>query len=78
MTHEEKINYMRIACQLSDLNMPPKLMDKMVSCYELVIKKEGKANISDIVKLNTEVEKRHYVEPQPEENDATNTPKPER
>lgn len=58
MTHEEKINYMRIATGIVGYGFDNKGLDLLVSIYELVIEKQGKSDLSDVVKIESEVKKR--------------------
>lgn len=58
MTHEEKINYMRIAAGICALGFTQKQLDLLVSLYELVIEKQGKANLEDAIGIESEVKKR--------------------
>ena len=58
MTHEEKINYMRIAAGIAQLGFDNHHLDKLVSLYEYVIEKEGDGNLRDIARIEVEVEKR--------------------
>jgi hypothetical protein len=58
MTHEEKINYMRIAAGICCLGFTNDQLDKLVSLYELVIKKEGKSSLEDAIRIEEEVKER--------------------
>lgn len=58
MTHEEKINYMKIAAGIVGYGFDKKGLDMLVSLYDLVTKHEGDTDVKQIVKVQTEVEKR--------------------
>jgi hypothetical protein len=58
MTHEEKINYMRIATGIVGYGFDNKGLDILVSLYELVIEKQGKTDIDTICEVECEVKKR--------------------
>lgn len=58
MTHEEKIDYMRIATGIVGYGFDNKGLDLLVSIYELVIEKQGKSDLLDVVKIESEVKKR--------------------
>lgn len=58
MTHEEKITYMKIATNMSGYGFQLKDLDMLVSLYELVIEKQGDADIKSIVKVQVEVKNR--------------------
>lgn len=61
MTHEEKINYMRIAAGVAGFGIKNEHLDLLVSIYELILEKRGKGNINDIVDVEGEVKKRAEV-----------------
>ena len=58
MTHEQKINYMKIACGVVGYAFDPKGLDLLVSLYELVIEKQGSSDLNDIAKVEVEVKQR--------------------
>jgi len=58
MTHEEKINYMRIATGIVGYGFDPKGLDMLVSIYELVIEKQGKTDLKMICDIESEVKER--------------------
>ena len=61
MTHDEKINYMRIAAGIACFGFSNEQLDKLVSLYEMVIKKKGGGTISDVVDIEHEVKNRSDV-----------------
>jgi hypothetical protein len=61
MTHEEKINYMRISAGICGFSIQNKHLDLLVSLYELTCKKEGNARLDDIVTVEMEVKNRDDV-----------------
>jgi len=58
LTHEEKINYMRIACNIAGFGFNEKHTDSLVCIYENVISKGGAGSLEDIAKIETQVKKR--------------------
>ena len=62
MTHEEKINYMRIAAGICSFGFKNEHLDLLVSLYELTMKKEGKTALDDIVDVELAVKKRAEIE----------------
>ena len=58
MTHEEKINYMRIAAGIVGYGFDTKDLDMLVSLYELVIEKKGDSDLQTICEIEAEVKKR--------------------
>jgi hypothetical protein len=58
MTHEEKISYMRIASGIVGYGFDDKSLDLLVSIYELVLEKQGDSDLSDVLKVESEVKKR--------------------
>lgn len=58
MTHEEKINYMRLACGLCGFHMRTQDMDLLVSMYEGILEKKGAFNLADGVMVETLVKGR--------------------
>jgi hypothetical protein len=61
MTHEEKINYMRIAAGIAGFGIKNEHLDLLVSVYELILEKKGKSDIEDVVKIESEVKHRADV-----------------
>jgi len=58
MTHEKKIDYMRIATGIVGYGFNPKGLDMLVSIYELVIEKKGKTDLKMVCDIEAEVKKR--------------------
>jgi hypothetical protein len=58
MTHEEKINYMRIAAGICSFGFRNDQLDLLVSLYELILKKKGKSNVEDALNVEHEVKNR--------------------
>ena len=58
MTHEEKINYMKIAAGIVGYGIETKGLDMLVSIYDLVIEKQGDTDLHSIVKVEVEVNER--------------------
>ena len=59
MTQKQKIDYMRIACNIANFYMKEEHLDLLVSLYELTMKKKGKATISDVIDVTYVVAERH-------------------
>lgn len=59
MTHEQKINYMRIAAGVVGYGFDNKGLDMLVSLYELVIEKQGDTDINSVCKVEAEVKSRN-------------------
>lgn len=58
MTHEKKIDFMRIASGICGFGIPYKELDLLVSIYELVIEKQGEATLMDALKVQEDVKSR--------------------
>ena len=58
MTHEQKIEYMRMAEGIVGFRFQEQDLDLLVSIYELIIKKEGKTTISDVADVKHAVAER--------------------
>jgi len=58
MTHEQKINYMRIAAGIVGYGFDNKGLDMLVSLYELVIEKEGDTDLKSVCKVEADVKSR--------------------
>ena len=61
MTHEQKINYMRIAAGIVGYGFDNKGLDMLVSLYELVIEKQGETDMNSVCKIEAEVKKRDDI-----------------
>lgn len=58
MNHEEKINYMRIAAGICGFAFRNDQMDLLVSLYELVLEKQGDADLKSTVQIEHGVKER--------------------
>lgn len=58
MTHEEKINYLRIASGICGFSIQNEHLDLLISLYELVLEKKGNGKIDDIVDVELKVKER--------------------
>jgi hypothetical protein len=58
MTHEQKIDYMRIATSISNMGFEKHHLDLILSLYELVLAKEGETDLVSILRVQSEVEMR--------------------
>lgn len=61
MTHEKKINYMRIAAGICNYGFDNKGLDLLVSLYDLIIEKQGESDLKDVIKVESEVKHRADV-----------------
>ena len=59
MTHEEKINYMKIALGICSFSLKIEDIDLIVSIYDLVNEKKGEGNIKDVLKVQESVKDRY-------------------
>jgi len=55
MTHAEKVNYMRIACNMVGIGFNNVNMDLLVTMYELVLEHKGELDIQMVTKAQCEV-----------------------
>lgn len=58
MTHDKKIDYMKIAAGIVGYAFDRKGLDLMVSIYETVIEKEGKTDLKMLSDVESEVKLR--------------------
>lgn len=58
MTHEEKINYMRIATGICHFGFNEQQLDLLVSIYDLVMEHKGQTSLHHIVDAECDVKKR--------------------
>lgn len=58
MTHEEKVTYMTIALNICKYSFNKQQADLFVSLYDLIIEKEGNADLRSISKVEAEHEER--------------------
>lgn len=58
MTHEQKIEFMRLATGMCGFGIAYKELDLLVSIYELIIEKEGNATMRDAAQVEDDVKKR--------------------
>lgn len=61
MTHEDKINYMRISAGICGYAFKNEQLDLLLSLYELVIDKKGNTSLDDTVKIESDVKKRSDI-----------------
>lgn len=64
MTDKEKLNYMRIASAIIGYDLKEKDLDTVLSIHDLILKKEGEADLEDVVKIEHDIEKK-YSQPNP-------------
>lgn len=62
MTHEEKISYMKIATSICNFGFSPLHLDLIVSLFELIKEKEGETDVKSICKIQAEVDDRHKLQ----------------
>ena len=58
MTHEQKIQYMRMAAGIVGFNFREQDLDLLVSTYDLILKKKGKTTVSDATEVKYAVAER--------------------
>lgn len=58
LTHEEKINYMRIATSMVGYGFEEKGLDMLVSLYDLVIENKGDTDLRMVCLVKEEVKSR--------------------
>lgn len=58
MTHEEKIEYMRISAGICCYGFSHQQMDLLVSLYELVLQKKGEGKLDEILHAQRECKTR--------------------
>lgn len=58
MTHEEKINYMRIACSICNYGFSHEQVDLMVSLYEMVRLTDGNGTLKGVLDIHEVVKQR--------------------
>ena len=58
MTHEEKINYMKIACGIVGYNFEKQSLDLLVSIYDKVLEKKGDTDLKDLIDIQINVERK--------------------
>lgn len=58
MTANQKIKYMKIAADLCQFHFKHDQLDLLISLYELVILKEGNADMWDVAKVKAKIEER--------------------
>jgi hypothetical protein len=61
MTHDQKISYMRICAGIAGFGIDEVGLDILVSTYELVLEKEGKANVEDALNVKHAAMERQNV-----------------
>jgi len=61
MTHEEKINYMRIACNMTGFPYNNQATDLLVSLYDGILEKKGKFSIDDQVRIEFATKERDMI-----------------
>jgi hypothetical protein len=58
MTHDQKINWMRIAAGVAGFGMKTEHFDLLVSVYELILEKKGNTTVEDAIEIEEQVKKR--------------------
>lgn len=51
MTHEEKVNYLRIALGLQKIGIDERISDQIVTTYEAILKKGDKFSLKDAIEI---------------------------
>lgn len=73
MTHDQKINYMRIAAGICGYGFTNKQLDLLVSIYDLVTEKQDETSLKDVVKAECDVKQRDDVKSRQELLDKVST-----
>ena len=60
MTHEEKVNYMKIAAGIVGYGFDKKGLDMLVSIYDLVLEKKGETDLKSMVAIKCEVKDKYF------------------
>lgn len=55
MTQEQKCDYFKMAASFCNFGFQPDQIEMLVGLYELVLKKEGEANLADLIQVKTVV-----------------------
>lgn len=61
MIDQKNINYTYNVLQILGINLDAKQIETVISAYELISKKGGKADIDDIVKIQHDINKKYHV-----------------
>ena len=59
MKHKEKINYMRVATAIAGYNFESKDLDLILELHSLVLKKEGEADLHDVMKAMSDIHEKY-------------------
>jgi hypothetical protein len=59
MKHKEKINYLRVATAIAGYNFESKDLDLILELHSLVLKKEGEADLHDVVKAMSDIHEKY-------------------
>ena len=62
MTQEKKIDCLSVATRIMGFQIDTPSLDAIVGLYELVLQKEGKVTLSDIITLREEITKKYEPE----------------
>ena len=55
MTHDEKIQYLKIALGLVGIGIKNEDLNLIISVYDLVLEKKGETTLDDIVKVEYKI-----------------------
>lgn len=61
MTHDEKIQYLKIALGIAGLGVDHKHLNLMISIYELVLEKKGETTLDDVIKVEYKTKENENV-----------------
>jgi cell division protein FtsB len=59
MDQDQKISYMDIACRVAGFGLKKQYVELIVECYELIIAKEGKADVNSMVAIEWKVKEKY-------------------
>jgi hypothetical protein len=59
MTHEKKVQYLEIACNLQKIGINKRIADQIIVTYEAILKKGGDFALSDAVDIDMAIERKY-------------------
>lgn len=62
MTHDEKVNYLRLALSLQKISVTNEIADRVITTYQKILEKKGKFNIEDAVAIECMLDKKYAEE----------------
>jgi hypothetical protein len=59
MTHDEKINYLRMSLNICSFQIKQQDIDLILTMYEMILLKKGDATIQDTLKIENQVKEKY-------------------